>query len=64
MERIEKRLRRKNVTAEEIELMKKMEGEGKSRKEISLAIGCSASVVTRHLGSVRSYRGERLPKAA
>lgn len=60
----EMRNRRKDLTPEEIQTMKQMEFEGKSRKEISLALRCSPSVVTRHLGSVRQYRGQRLPKAA
>ncbi|HEX8106722.1 MAG TPA: hypothetical protein VF516_03290 [Kofleriaceae bacterium] len=37
-----------------------METEGKSRKEICLAIGCSPSAVTRHLGAVRQYKGSRV----
>lgn len=58
------RPRRKDISQEEVETMKRMEAEGKSRKAICLAIGCSPSVVTRHLGAVRQYRGARLPKAA
>lgn len=58
------RTRRKDITPEEIEIMRKMEANGESRKAICLAIGCSPSVVTRHLGAVRQYKGMRLPKAA
>lgn len=43
-----------------VERMKVMEAEGKSRKEIGLAIGCSGAEVTRRLGAVRPYKGKRL----
>lgn len=53
------RTRRRDVKAEEIEQMRAMEAEGKSRKEIGLCFRVSPSVVTRHLGAVRCYRDKR-----
>lgn len=54
----------KRRTKEEVEKMvsemKRLEAEGKSRKEIGLAVGCCGAEVTRRLGAVRPYRGKRL----
>lgn len=58
-EQKEKRTRRPNLTAEEIEAMKAQEAAGKTRKQISDAFNVPPSVVTRKLGAVRPYRGAR-----
>lgn len=55
--------RRKDLTSEEVEQMKQLEAQGKTRKEIALAMGCNQSVVTRRLGAVRTYKGLRLKAA-
>lgn len=52
---IEKRQRRKDLEPEEVELMKKLVQEGKSRKEVALELRCSPSVITRRLGPTRKY---------
>ena len=55
--------RRKDLTSEEVEQMKQLEAQGKTRKEIASALGCDASAVTRKLGAVRTYKGLRLKVA-
>ena len=51
--------RRQNLTPEEVEQMKSMEAEGKSRKQIADAMDCTPASVTRRLGAVRAYKGLR-----
>lgn len=41
------------------EEMRRLEGEGKSRAEISESLNCTKSQVTRGLGAVRQWRGKR-----
>lgn len=48
------------VTVELRTEIKKLEAEGLSRKEIADALNVAPSTVTRVLGAVRQYRGERL----
>lgn len=52
--------RRANLTSSEIEQMRKMEAEGKSRKQIAAEFNCTPGSVTRRLGAVRCYKGLRV----
>jgi hypothetical protein len=53
------KVRRQNLSAEEVEQMKAEEAAGKSRKEISIIHNCTPASVTRKLGAVQQYKGRR-----
>jgi len=57
-------MKRRFVTVEMREQMRRLEAEGKTRKEIAEAMDLDAGTVTRHLGAVRQYRWTRRPSAA
>lgn len=57
-----KNKRRANLTAEEIEQMRKAETEGKTRSQIAADLNVTPAAVTRRLGAVRPYRGLRKPE--
>jgi DNA-binding CsgD family transcriptional regulator len=54
-------MKRRFVTTEMVDEMKRMEAEGRSRKEIAEQMDLDAATVTRHLGAIRQYRGSRIP---
>ena len=56
--------RRKNLTAEDVDQMRALEAEGKSRKQIANSLNCTPACVTRKLGAVRPYRFARRPPGA
>lgn len=61
MEEQQKRQRRSKSEMDALIVqMREMEVQGKSRKEIALALGLTGPQVTRSLGAVRTYRGKRL----
>lgn len=56
--------RRSNLTDEDVNRMRELEAQGKSRKEIGMEMNCDPASVTRKLGAVRQYRGARAKLAA
>lgn len=57
-------MKRRFVTKEMVATMKRMEADGKTRKEIAEALDVAQSTVTRSLGAVQQYRGARMQMAA
>jgi len=53
-------MKRRFVTPEMVEQMKRLETEGKSRREIADLLDVTPATVTRSLGAVRPYRSFRL----
>lgn len=57
-------MKRRIVTEDMKQRMKELEAQGASRKEIAILLDLDAATVTRHLGPVRPYRGNRAAQAA
>lgn len=57
-------MKRRFVTQELKNKMRELETQGCSRKEIAILLDLDAATVTRHLGPVRPYRGNRVQRAA
>jgi DNA invertase Pin-like site-specific DNA recombinase len=54
-------IRRSKSAMEDLrQKMRALEAEGKSRKEIALALGCTQAQVTRGLGALRCWRDRRI----
>jgi DNA-binding CsgD family transcriptional regulator len=53
-------VKRRYVTEAVIKLMRSLEAQGLSRKEIADRLDLDPATVTRHLGAVRQYRGLRM----
>jgi Trp operon repressor len=53
-------VRRRFVTEALLKLMRELEADGLTRRQIAQQLNLDAATITRHLGSVRVYRGARL----
>lgn len=57
-------MKRRFITPEMVQQMKQLEAEGKTRREIALALDVDPATITKHLGAVRQYRGLRMLRTA
>jgi DNA-binding CsgD family transcriptional regulator len=56
-------MKRRFVTHEMRLEMKRLEAQGKTRREIARVMDLDQATVTRHLGAIHPYRGARLSTA-